>query len=92
MKREKNGSREGAKRQPCGIAKLLGSRWLHQRVVPTKSHDPAICMMCGERHGSGGAASAAGLPCPELTVMCNEQDGEQDDEREQNAGVDSGLP
>lgn len=61
MKREKN-----------GIAKLLGDRWLHQRVVPTKSHDPAICMMCGERHGMG-------LPCPELTVMCN---GEHEHEEE----------
>ena len=72
----------GGSKTKNGVAKLLGSQWLRQRVVPTKRHDPAICMVCGERHGSGGTASAAGLPCPELTVMCNELDGEQDDERE----------
>lgn len=73
------------RREKNGIAKLLGDRWLHQRVVPTKKYDPSVCLACGEVHGTG-------LPCPELTVMCNEQDGEQDDEREQNAGVSSSLP
>lgn len=65
-RKDPNGRRGGAKRQPCGVAKLLGDRWLHQRVVPTKKVDPSVCMMCGDIHGNG-------LPCPELTVMCKEE-------------------